>query len=56
LSLQNRYDALIDLKTEHIVPVAPARLTVMEVSAVDFTQAKLQHYTLAPMKAVSGLS
>ena len=49
-------DALIGLKTEHIVPVAPASLTVMEVSAADFKQAKLQHYNLAPLRAVSGLS
>lgn len=49
-------DALIGLKTEHIVPVAPASLTVMEVSAGDLTQTKLQHYNLAPLKTVSGLS
>ena len=49
-------DALIGLKTEHIVPVAPASLTVLEVSTADVTQAKLQHYNLTPLTAVSGLA
>ena len=41
-------DALIGLKTENIVPVSPASLTVVEVTAGDLVQAKLQHYNLSP--------
>ncbi|HIY86452.1 MAG TPA: histidine phosphatase family protein [Candidatus Yaniella excrementavium] len=41
-------DAFIGLKTENIVPVSPASLTVVEVTAGDLVQAKLQHYNLSP--------
>lgn len=47
-------DALIGLKTENIVPVSPASLTVVEVTADDLVQAKLQHYNLSPSSRKQG--